>query len=116
MPPSQSQANRRLTARTACQLSVCYEREGRVHPAMVLDLSTHGCRLRIGEAVQRGRVLKVLFEMPGDGANANMRTVIEGHIIWSRYEGISHQCGIQFDQPFERFSELVARLAPRRNR
>ncbi len=106
-----SAPNRRVTARRACRLSVRYGATHDWHPATAMDLSNHGCRLRVGEALPRGRRLLVLFEVPlRDGAK--MPSVeVRADVIWSREEGISHQVGLAFDDSPPAIAEVLAALA-----
>ena len=63
--------NRRLTARKACLLTVRYKTAKDWHPATCMDLSRDGCRLRLGEDLERGSSLILLFEAPlADGARS----------------------------------------------
>lgn len=106
-----SATNRRVTARRACRLTVRYNVADDWHPATAMDLSTRGCRLRVGEALARGRQLRVLFEVPlRDGAS--MPSVeIRADVIWSRVEGISHQVGLVFDESPQALNDVLAALA-----
>jgi hypothetical protein len=92
--------NRRLQARHACRLSVRYRNKKDWRPASAMDLSAEGCRLRLGEDLQRGSELTVLLErLVSDGAEG-LSVEVTGVVMWSRLEGLSHQAGIQFrDQP-----------------
>jgi len=89
-------ANRRLSARFTCRLAVSYSTGAEWHPATGMDLSTNGCRLRLGEDLPRASRLKVRFERPGSEAEAILAE-LAGIVIWSRLEGLSYQVGVQFD-------------------
>lgn len=108
---AQRRLNRRLTARRACLLTVRYRVERQWHPATVLNLSSQGCRLRLGEDIPRDTHLSVLFEMPiRDGATA-LHAEVEGVVSWSRLEGLSHQVGIQFgDAGVPALQDLLAAI------
>src|SRR5262245_28167863 len=58
---SSGRSNRRVTARKACLLTVRYRSVGDWHPATAMDLSPHGCRLRVGEDLPRGKGVHVAF-------------------------------------------------------
>jgi hypothetical protein len=106
-----STTNRRVTARRACRLSVRYNAAEDWHPATAMDLSNRGCRLRIGEALDRGKRLRVLFEVPlRDGASVPS-VELRADVIWSRVEGISHQVGLAFDESPAALQEVLAALA-----
>jgi len=90
-----SRANRRLSARIACRLAVSYSTGAEWHPATGMDLSSNGCRMRLGEDIPRGSTLRVRFEhTAADGAS--LKAEAEGTVIWSRLEGLSYQVGIHF--------------------
>jgi hypothetical protein len=88
-------ANRRLTARTACQLGVRYRTTRSWHPATAMDLSRRGCRLRLGEDLPRGAEVAVALETAGKDC-PSLSAEVAGKVIWSRLEGLSYQCGIHF--------------------
>src|SRR5690348_14507633 len=90
-------SNRRLTARVACQLTVRYRLgAGDWHPATAMDLSRNGCRLRLGEDLERGSDVTVSIEHPGRAGSSALEAEIGGGVIWSRREGLSFQAGVQF--------------------
>ena len=100
-------ANRRITARRACLLTVRYRAVQAWHPATALDLSEAGCRLRLGEDLPRAARVTVLFEAPiRDGATA-LSAEAEGVVTWSRLEGLSHTVGIQFAAAPQALYELL---------
>ncbi len=104
--------NRRLEARVACQLAVRYSYSGREwHPATVIDLTSFGCRLRLGEALARGQALAVVFQEPGSNGQGALEVEVRGRVIWSRSEGLSCQAGIQFDDESTAIADLQGRLA-----
>jgi len=89
-------SNRRVAARLACQLTVRYRLDKHWHPASAMNLSGHGCRLRLGETLPRGSELALSFEAPlKDGAEA-LFVEMTGKVVWCRQEGLSFQAGIQF--------------------
>lgn len=104
-------SNRRLTARRACLLTVRYKTGKTWHPATAVNISHQGCRLRLGEDLERGTTVGVLFETPlRDGATA-MNAELEGVVTWSRLEGLSHQVGIQFSSASQPLQDLLDSLA-----
>jgi hypothetical protein len=104
-------SNRRVTARLACQLTVRYRIEKQWHPATAMNLSSHGCRLRLGEDLARGSEVDLAFEAPiKDGASA-LFLEMKGTVIWCRHEGLSHQAGIQFEKESpDQLREILAAL------
>lgn len=105
-------SNRRVAARLACQLTVRYRLEKQWHPATAMNLSSHGCRLRLGEDIARGSAVALAFEAPlKDGARA-LFLEMSGTVIWCRHEGLSFQAGIQFtgESP-EELREILTALA-----
>ena len=104
--PGARRPNRRLLARTTCHLTVRYRWKGDWRPATAMDLSRHGCRLRVGEDLAREVVVHLHFE--ARTADAPPPVEMEGHVMWCRVEGLSFQAGIQFhDAP----ADLEARVA-----
>ena len=104
-------ANRRLTARRACLLSVKYRTDGGWHPATVMNLSTNGCRLRLGESLPLGASITLRFERPlGDGANG-LAAEVPGAVMWARIDGLSHAVGIHFREPPPALEDLLAAIA-----
>ena len=102
-----SHANRRITSRRACLLTVRYRAARAWHPATALDLSDAGCRLRLGEDLPRATRVTVLFEAPiRDGATALSAETV-GVVTWSRLEGFSHTVGIQFAAAPPALQELL---------
>jgi hypothetical protein len=105
-----NRANRRLSARVACRLTVSYSTGAEWHPAMGMDLSSQGCRLRLGEDLKRGSSLRVHIEHPApDGAT--LKAEVEGTIIWSRLEGLSYQAGIHFTSQEPAIDTILSTLA-----
>jgi hypothetical protein len=89
--------NRRLGSRRACLLTVRYKTAKDWHPATVVNISLQGCRLRLGQELERGSAISVQFDAPlTDGATA-LHAEVEGTVSWSRPEGLSFQVGIQFE-------------------
>jgi PilZ domain len=107
-PPT---SNRRVAARLACQLTARYRLEKQWHPATALNISSNGCRLRLGEDLARGSALSLSFEAPlKDGAKA-LFLEMAGTVIWCRHEGLSFQAGIQFTSaPPDAVREILAAL------
>lgn len=105
-------SNRRVTARLACQLTVRYRIDKQWHPATVMNLSSHGCRLRLGEDIPWGSEVGLAFEAPlKDGAKA-LFLEMKGTLIWCRHEGLSFQAGIQFEKESpDELREILAALA-----
>jgi hypothetical protein len=89
--PVPPRTNRRLTSRTACRLTVRYRAGTEWRGTTAMDLSTRGCRLRVGEDLPRGVPVSVAFE--GEGAPP---VEVTGQVIWCRREGLSYQAGIHF--------------------
>ncbi len=88
--------DRRLINRRACLLSVRYRLGKQWHPATVIDLSDGGCRLRLGQDIPAGTRLAVVFEAPVRDGSRALSVEVEGSVVWSRLEGLSHQVGIHF--------------------
>ena len=109
--PAPSRSNRRITARQACLLVVRYRAASQWRPATAMDLSPHGCRLRVGEDLPTGKIVQVLFEAPlRDGAQASA-VEIPGIVMWSRFEGLSHQVGLHFEASPDGLLEILGALA-----
>jgi len=106
-----SRTNRRLTARTACRLTVRYRASNDWHPSTAMDLSRSGCRIRLGEDLSRGSKLTVAFETPlKDGARA-VAVEVPGTVMWCRLEGLSYQAGILFDSTPDPLNEILTGIA-----
>jgi hypothetical protein len=106
-----SRSNRRLTARKACLLTVRYLFKDEWHPTTAMDLSPHGCRLRVGEDLPRGVQVKVAFEAPlKDGARA-AAVEVAGLVMWSRLEGLSYQAGLHFEAVPDALLDVLGALA-----
>jgi len=103
-------ANRRITARRACQLQAAYNHANAWHPATAMDLSRRGCRLRLGEELARGLRVTVRLSQPSPtGSGSPLSAEVAGDVIWSRLEGLSYQTGIHFyDDPPSLLGLLVA--------
>jgi hypothetical protein len=106
-----TQTNRRLTARLACQLTVSYRADKHLHPATAMDVSGHGCRLRLGEDLARGKSVTVRFQHGGNGRTDPLSADVPGTVIWSRLEGLSHQAGVQFSADPEELEAILLALA-----
>jgi hypothetical protein len=100
-------ANRRLASRKSCQLAVQYLSKGHWHPATAVDLSRIGCRLRLGETLVRTARLTVAIDCSCDDNGAPLHAEVEGHVVWTRLEGLSYQCGIQFDKDVPELQAIV---------
>jgi hypothetical protein len=109
MTDDAGRVNRRLTARITCHLNVSYRTVKDWHPALAMDLSPHGCRLRLGEDLDRGRAVSVRLSGPSDMHRA---VEVRGAIIWSRMEGLSYQCGVQFSEQPGGLLAVVEDLTP----
>jgi len=108
VPPAR--ANRRLTARKACLLSVRYRTKGGWHPATALDLSVGGCRLRVGEDLPPGIAVDVVFEAPlTDGARA-VSAEVSGLVSWCHVDGLSRSAGIHFGPQPEALEALLSSI------
>ena len=105
-----NRANRRLSARVACRLAVSYSTGAEWHPATGMDLSSHGCRLRLGEDLRRASTLRVRFEHPGAEGGSPLQAELEGNVIWSRLEGLSYQVGIHFPSEDPGVNQILATL------
>jgi hypothetical protein len=92
-PPAPAD-DRRSTARRACRLVVRYRIDAAWHPAIAVDVSTYGCRLRVGEDLRRGATIQVAFENPEGPQRPEFET--SGRVMWCRLEGLSHQAGVHF--------------------
>jgi hypothetical protein len=104
-----NRANRRLSARFACRLTVSYTTGAEWHPATGMDLSSTGCRLRLGEDLGRGHSLRVRFEHAGaDGVP--LLAELEGTVIWTRLEGLSYQAGAQFTSDHAHLHRILETL------
>jgi hypothetical protein len=102
--------NRRITARRACLLTVHYRLNGEWRPATAMDLSPYGCRLRVGEDIDRGVAMSVMFEVPlRDGARSPA-VEVPGTSIWARLEGLSFQVGVHFAGQPGGLLEILAAL------
>jgi hypothetical protein len=108
--PSARRPNRRLQARQACLLTVRYRNKKDWRPATAMDISTVGCRLRLGEDLATGSELTVTLErLPEGGAPVSVE--VPGVVMWSRLEGLSHQAGIQFRGQPSGLDEILRALA-----
>lgn len=103
-------ANRRLTARVACHLTVSYRTAKDWHPATAMDLSRRGCRLRLGESLARAAAVTVRLEAPAGQGRPGPTVDVPGAVIWSRPEGLSHQAGILFKTEPVGLDELLSSL------
>jgi hypothetical protein len=109
--PSPRRPNRRLEARRACLLTVRYRRKKDWRPATAMDISTAGCRLRLGEDLATGSELTVMLERPADEGATPASVEVPGVVMWSRLEGLSHQAGIQFRGQRQGLDEILRALA-----
>jgi hypothetical protein len=103
--PGPGDHERRTSARRACVLQVRYrEKGGQWHPATAMDLSTRGCRLRVGEDLPRAAPVRVAFAGRAAGAAA---VEVQGTVMWCRLEGLSYQAGIHFPEEHEELQALL---------
>jgi len=109
-PPAR-RSNRRLTARRACRLTVKYRGEQGWRPATAMDLSVQGCRLRVGEDLPRGATVSMTFEGSRGPGLEQLEVEIPGTVIWSRFEGLSYQVGVQFQEMPDGLNEIMIALA-----
>jgi hypothetical protein len=111
MLPSRSPlgVNRRLSSRRACLLTASYRSgdEASWHPLVVMDLSSNGCRIRVGAPFDLGSTAWLRFEAPiRDGSSAaTMET--RATVIWTRTEGLSYQIGLRFAEAPDALGELI---------
>lgn len=106
---AQRRTDRRVTARYACHLHVDYRADREWRRATVMDVSRNGCRLRLGEELERGTTVGVRFTHTGaDGQTLTAQA--EGRAIWSRVEGLSHQAGIHFPEESAELQAIIAAL------
>jgi PilZ domain len=105
-----SAINRRVTARRACRLTVRYSAAQDWHPATAMDLSNVGCRLRVGESMDRGQRIRVRFEVPLRDGAVMPSVEVRADVIWSRVEGISHQIGLVFEESPAALQEVLSAL------
>lgn len=103
-------ANRRTAARHICQLQAEYRADCEWRGATVMDFSPNGCRLRVGEVLLRATPVSVRLKQTGVGARA-LSVEVDGTVIWSRVEGLSHQAGIQFLAAAPELAAILAELA-----
>jgi hypothetical protein len=109
--PSTRRPNRRLQARRACLITVRYRSRKDWHPATAMDISTVGCRLRLGEDLATGTELTVMLERLAGGDATPLSVEVPGVVMWSRLEGLSHQAGIQFRGQPQGLDEILGALA-----
>lgn len=105
--PATSASNRRLTARTACLLTVRYRAKDGWHPSTAMDLSRGGCRIRLGEDLSRGSKLTVAFETPLKDGARSLAVEVAGMVMWCRLEGLSYQAGILFEGAPEGLDDIL---------
>ena len=105
--PAASASNRRLTARTACRLTVRYRAKNDWHPSTAMDLSRGGCRIRLGEDLSRGSKLTVAFETPLKDGARSLAVEVAGRVMWCRLEGLSYQAGILFENAPDGLDDIL---------
>lgn len=103
--------NRRLSARRACLLTVRYRAAKDWHPATVVNISSTGCRLRLGQDLERGAKVGVQFDTPLRDGATSLHAEVDGTVSWSRSEGLSFQVGIHFNSSTAGLQELLESLA-----
>ena len=106
-----SRSNRRITARKACLLTVRYRAEGEWRPATAMDLSTYGCRLRVGQDIPRGATVAVVFEAPIQDGARTPSVEVPGTAMWARLEGLSYQVGVHFEDSPMGLLEILSVLS-----
>jgi hypothetical protein len=106
-----SRNNRRITARRACLLTVRYRANGDWRPATAMDLSPYGCRLRVGEDIDRGSTVAVAFEIPIQDGARTAAVEVPGTAIWARLEGLSFQVGVHFEDSPMGLLEILSVLS-----
>lgn len=106
-----SRSNRRITARKACLLTVRYRANGDWRPATAMDLSPYGCRLRVGEDIDRGALVAVVFEAAIQDGARTASVEVPGRAIWARLEGLSFQVGVHFDDSPIGLLEILSALS-----
>lgn len=106
-----SRSNRRITARKACLLKVSYRADGEWRPATAMDLSPYGCRLRVGEDIERGAAVAVSFEAPIQDGARSASVEVPGRAIWARLEGLSFQVGVHFEDSPMGLLEILSVLS-----
>jgi hypothetical protein len=103
-------SNRRLMARVACHLTVSYKTAKDWHPAMAMDVSRNGGRLRLGEDLATGTAITVRIEHVGGNGSPALQAEVPGHVIWSRLEGLSHQAGVQWSAESDALHAILRTL------
>ncbi|MCL4818134.1 MAG: PilZ domain-containing protein [Vicinamibacteria bacterium] len=100
--------NRRLAARRSCLLGVRYRAQGgEWRAATVTDVSSKGCRLRIGEDLERGAALELAFEAPLKDGSTSPQLEVPATVTWSRPEGLSRHVGLEFPRERPEIEELL---------
>lgn len=107
---SEAEAERRQFARSPCTLAVQYRQRGDWHPATAMDLSSQGCRLRVGEDLASGSTASVRFQLPLRDGAATPWVDVEATVTWCRIEGLSRQAGMHFDRAPAELEDLLALL------
>jgi hypothetical protein len=82
-----------------CRVGVRYRCRKAWHPATAVDLSERGCRLRLGEDLERGTSVPLRFEHPERGDAPGVCLEAEALVVWTRHEGLSYQAGSLFPSP-----------------
>jgi hypothetical protein len=108
---SPTRTNRRLTARHACHITARYRGDKDWHPATAMDLSIRGCRLRLGEDLERSGSVTVAFESPPDAEGRTLEVEVAGTVIWCRREGLSYQAGIHFQDAPDSLEQILNTVA-----
>jgi hypothetical protein len=106
-----SRTNRRITARKACLLTVRYKANDDWRPATAMDLSPYGCRLRVGEDIERGAAVAVVFEAPIQDGSKTASVEVPGTTMWARLEGLSFQVGVHFEDSPMGLLEILSVLS-----
>lgn len=102
--------NRRRFPRHACQLGVRYRHALGEHTATALDLTTHGCRLHVGEDLARGTALTLAFDRPLADGVRELTVEVTGVVAWCRSDAFSREVGVRFDEEAVGLSEIIQAL------
>jgi hypothetical protein len=76
-----------------------------------MDLSPYGCRLRVGEDIDRGSTVAVVFEIPIQDGARTAAVEVPGTAIWARLEGLSYQVGVHFEDSPMGLLEILSVLS-----
>lgn len=100
--------NRRLAARRSCLLGVRYRcGDGEWRQASVTDVSSRGCRLRIGEDLVHGSAVSLAFDAPLHDGSTSPQVDVESTVTWVRLEGLSRMVGLEFARSVPEIEDLL---------